>query len=57
MPGDNIKLKMRMNVPLAIIKGMRFAIRESGSTIGHGIVTGVLDDDAIPKDIKRTIKK
>lgn len=48
MPGDNLKVKMRLSKPTFLEKGLRFAFRESGKTIGHGIITELLPDDAIP---------
>lgn len=41
MPGDNINLDVELITPVAIEKGMRFAIREGGRTVGAGVVTGI----------------
>ncbi len=41
MPGDNIGMKIELISPVAIEKGMRFAIREGGKTIGSGLVTSI----------------
>ena len=42
MPGDRIKMTGELIVPVAIEKGMRFAIREGGRTIGAGVVSKIL---------------
>jgi len=41
MPGDNIKMKVKLLVPVAIESGLRFAVREGGRTVGAGLVTAV----------------
>ena len=41
MPGDNVVMKVELITPLAIEKGLRFAIREGGRTVGSGVVTEV----------------
>ena len=38
MPGDRIKMEVELIKPIAIEKGMRFAIREGGRTVGAGVV-------------------
>jgi elongation factor Tu len=43
MPGDNINLKVKLIVPMALEQGVRFAIREGGRTVGSGLVTKVLE--------------
>ncbi len=43
MPGDNVELTIELIEFAAIEKGMRFAIREGGKTIGAGVVTEILD--------------
>lgn len=43
MPGDDIKMKITLFVPVAIEKGLRFAIREGGKTVGSGLVTDVTE--------------
>nr|YP_009512084.1 translation elongation factor EF-Tu [Euglena hiemalis]AXI98017.1 translation elongation factor EF-Tu [Euglena hiemalis] len=42
MPGDRIKMQVELIQPIAIEKGMRFAIREGGRTVGAGIVLSIL---------------
>jgi len=42
MPGDTITLKVKLSVPIAIEKEMRFAIREGGKTVGAGVVTNII---------------
>jgi hypothetical protein len=36
MPGDNISLEVTLHTPVAMEKGLRFAIREGGKTVGAG---------------------
>ncbi len=42
MPGDNVTITVKLIVPIAMDKGLRFAIREGGRTVGAGQVTEVL---------------
>ena len=42
MPGDNITLTVQLIYPIALEKGLRFAIREGGRTVGAGQVTEIL---------------
>src|SRR5450755_4105954 len=42
MPGDNVVLEVELITPIAMEKGVRFAIREGGHTVGAGVVTEVL---------------
>ena len=39
MPGDNVDMDVELITPIAIEKGLRFAIREGGRTVGSGVVT------------------
>ena len=41
MPGDNVEMEVELITPIAIEKGLRFAIREGGHTVGAGRVTEV----------------
>ena len=41
MPGDNVEMSVELITPIAIEKGLRFAIREGGRTVGSGAVTEV----------------
>ena len=43
MPGDNVKMEITLITPIAIEKGLRFAIREGGRTVGSGVVADVLE--------------
>jgi elongation factor Tu len=43
MPGDNVNLKVKLIVPVALEAGSRFAIREGGRTVGSGVITRVLE--------------
>jgi elongation factor Tu len=42
MPGDNVEITVRLIQPVALEKGMRFAIREGGRTIGSGTVSEII---------------
>ncbi|MCI1752577.1 MAG: elongation factor Tu [Flavobacteriales bacterium] len=42
MPGDNVTIHVKLIVPIAMTKGLRFAIREGGRTVGAGQVTEVI---------------
>src|SRR5665811_1580721 len=42
MPGDTVKLKIKLLAPVAMEEGMRFAIREGGRTVGAGVATKIL---------------
>jgi elongation factor Tu len=42
MPGDNITITVKMHAPVAMEKGLRFAIREGGRTVGAGQVTEII---------------
>ena len=41
MPGDNIKMKVKLITPVALEQGSHFAIREGGLTVGAGVITKV----------------
>ena len=43
MPGDNTSLTINLIAPIAMEKGLRFAIREGGRTVGAGTVTEVIE--------------
>ena len=42
MPGDNVKVTVKLINPIAMDEGLRFAIREGGRTVGAGVVTKVI---------------
>ena len=42
MPGDNVSMTIELITPIAIEKGLRFAIREGGRTVGSGVVSDIL---------------
>lgn len=42
MPGDNVKMVVTLQTPIAMTEGLRFAIREGGRTVGSGVVAKVL---------------
>ncbi|MFQ5860945.1 MAG: elongation factor Tu, partial [Dehalococcoidia bacterium] len=43
MPGDNVQMTLKLQYPVALEEGLRFAIREGGRTVGAGVVTKVLE--------------
>jgi elongation factor Tu len=42
-PGENVQMDVELIVPIAMDKGLRFAIREGGRTVGSGVVTEVIE--------------
>ena len=42
MPGDNVKLEVKLIAPIAMEEGLRFAIREGGRTVGAGVVATII---------------
>ena len=42
MPGDNVSITGILIAPIAMEKGLRFAIREGGRTVGAGVVTEIV---------------
>ncbi|MCI0487916.1 MAG: elongation factor Tu, partial [Blastocatellia bacterium] len=43
MPGDNSQLEVELITPIAMEKGLRFAIREGGRTVGAGTISEVIE--------------
>ena len=43
MPGDNVTLTVELLTPIAMDKGLRFAIREGGRTVGAGVVASIIE--------------
>jgi elongation factor Tu len=43
MPGDNASLEIELITPVALEKGLRFAIREGGHTVGAGATSEILE--------------
>ena len=43
MPGDNVDMTIELITPIAIEKGLRFAIREGGRTVGSGVVADIIE--------------
>jgi len=41
LPGDNVKMRVKLITPVALEQGMRFAIREGGKTVGSGVISKV----------------
>lgn len=44
MPGDTFECKMKLNYPLPIVNGLRFALREGGKTVAAGVITKLGED-------------
>jgi len=42
MPGDNVQMEIELITPVAMDKGLRFAIREGGRTVGAGTVSEII---------------
>jgi len=42
MPGDNTKMTVKLQAPIAMSEGLRFAIREGGRTVGSGVVSKII---------------
>ncbi|MEO8724908.1 MAG: EF-Tu/IF-2/RF-3 family GTPase, partial [Acidobacteriaceae bacterium] len=42
MPGDNVQLEIELHTPVAMEKGLRFAIREGGRTVGAGTISEII---------------
>jgi len=42
MPGDNVQLEVELITPVAMEKGLRFAIREGGRTVGAGAISEII---------------
>ncbi|MFC4486695.1 elongation factor Tu [Tepidiphilus baoligensis] len=43
MPGDNVRLEVKLIAPIAMEEGLRFAIREGGRTVGAGVVSKIIE--------------
>jgi len=43
MPGDHAEMTVELISPIAMEKGLRFAIREGGHTVGSGVVTEIVE--------------
>ena len=43
MPGDNVRMTIKLITPIAIEQGLRFAIREGGRTVGSGVVSAIIE--------------
>jgi hypothetical protein len=47
MPGDNVSMEIELITPIAMEKGLRFAIREGGRTVGAGTITDIVVAGAV----------
>jgi len=43
MPGDNVSMEIELITPVALEKGLRFAIREGGHTVGAGAASDIIE--------------
>jgi elongation factor Tu len=43
MPGDNVAMEVELITPIAMEKGLRFAIREGGRTVGAGTISDIVE--------------
>ena len=43
MPGDNVSVSVELLTPIAMDKGLKFAIREGGRTVGAGVVAEIVE--------------
>lgn len=43
MPGDNVRVGVKLIAPIAMEEGLRFAIREGGKTVGAGVVSKIIE--------------
>ncbi len=43
MPGDNVKMSVKLIAPIAMEEGLRFAVREGGRTVGAGVVSKIIE--------------
>ena len=43
MPGDNVRMEVRLIAPIAMEEGLRFAVREGGRTVGAGVVSRIIE--------------
>jgi elongation factor Tu len=53
MPGDNVSCEVTLITPVALEKGLRFAIREGGHTVGAGAVTEVVELETQSKNMRQ----
>lgn len=59
MPGDNLTVNMKLNYPLPVVLGQRFALREGGKTVAAGVITKLNQDSEadIKEEEERAAKK
>jgi elongation factor Tu len=43
MPGDNVAVEVELITPVALEKGLNFAIREGGRTVGSGVISEIVE--------------
>ena len=43
LPGDNVRMRVKLITPVALEQGLRFAIREGGKTVGSGVISKVIE--------------
>src|SRR5512134_2141112 len=57
MPGDNTSLTINLIAPIAMEKGLRFAIREGGRTVGAGTVTDIVESPVGERDTPKRLNE
>lgn len=58
-PGDNLKITLKLEFPIPIKPGERFALREGGKTVAAGVISEILPDTAedLKEEEERAAKK
>lgn len=58
-PGDNLSITMKLEFPMPIKKGDKFALREGGRTVAAGVISEILPDTAedLKEEEERLVKK
>ena len=58
-PGDNVSIIMKLEFPMPIKKGDKFALREGGKTVAAGVIGDILEDTAedLKEEEERAAKK
>jgi hypothetical protein len=58
-PGDNVNITMKLEFPMPVKKGDKFALREGGKTVAAGVISELLPDTAedLKEEEERAAKK
>lgn len=60
LPGDNFTTNLKLEYPLPLTIGLRFALREGGKTVASGVISKLLEDtkeDLAEEDVRNAKKK